>query len=94
MADFTSLVPPKFTHTTADYAAHTLYLKELGVDPKSDDDKVFGTEFVYCASHMRAHITGWCLVRNINKAPLSSTDAIEAANEARQLGFKLYDDKL
>lgn len=92
MADFTSLVPPKFTRTTADYATHMLYLQELGVDPKGRDDKVFGTEFVYCGYHLRAHNAGRCIVRNINKVPLSSTDAIGAANEARQLGFKLYDD--
>jgi hypothetical protein len=94
MADFTALVPPKFNGTLGDYDTHTPYLEKLGIDPEGVDDTVFGTEIVYCASHLRPHSTGWCTVDNVQKVPLVATEPAEAIKEARQLGFTIYGDKL
>lgn len=70
-------------------------VKALGIDPSSDDDTAFGTEWVYCGQHLRPHATGWCTVSNGDKLPLFTPtgDFDEAYSNARaeceSLGLKL-----
>lgn len=45
------------------------------------DDRVYGTEFVYCIQHCRIHGTGWCTVAVVDKIPLLSKTANEAEVE-------------
>lgn len=43
------------------------YQRSVGIDPDGEDDSVFETERVYCASHQKEHSTGWCTVSNQRK---------------------------
>lgn len=88
MADL--LAPPAFNHNLSDYGPHAEYVKTLGVDPHSNDDTEFGTKFIYCASHLRSHSTGWCTVHNVQKVPLTADTTGEAIAEVITLGFKVY----
>lgn len=65
-------------------------LKELGLDPNSDDDTQFGADFVYCGSHMRSHSTGWCTVRLRGKRPLNAKTPEDARAEVQALGFPIF----
>lgn len=47
--------------------------------------------FVYCASHLRPHATGWCTVNAFDKIPLGATRGEDAYAECKRLGFYLYD---
>ena len=64
-----------------------------GVDP--DDADFFG-EWVYCASHLAAHRTGWCTVPNSDKLGLGSfegTDeqqALKANEKCRKFRLELF----
>lgn len=61
-------------------------LLRLGIDPHAEDS-VFGTPFVYCGAHMRAHTSGWCTVRLVLKRPLTAQTAAEAKEEVAALGL-------
>lgn len=60
----------------------------------SEDDKIYGTKFVYCGQHLCVHETGWCTVGVLDKIPLLSQTAEEAETEWQmkkivlQLSFK------
>lgn len=45
------------------------------------DDKVYGTQFVYCIQHCRVHETGWCTVAAVDKIALLSTTQKDAEME-------------
>ena len=66
--------------------ANGLNLLRLGIDPYGEDS-VFGTPFVYCGAHMRAHTSGWCTVRLVLKRPLNAQTAAEAKAEVAELGL-------
>lgn len=65
-----------------------LNLQRLGINPESEDS-VFGTPFVYCGAHMRAHTSGWCTVRLVLKRPLLAQTAAEAKAEVLELGLPI-----
>lgn len=46
-----------------------------------EDDKVYGTKFVYCTQHCRVHETGWCTVPVVHKIPLLSETYQDAETE-------------
>lgn len=48
-----------------------------------NDDKVYGTKYVYCSQHCRVHDTGWCTVSNLDKIPLLAETPEEAEKEWR-----------
>lgn len=62
-------------------------LKTLGLNPDNNDDTVFGSRYVYCGAHRKAHSTGWCTVRLAHKRPLNSATRTEAMAEAEALGY-------
>lgn len=45
------------------------------------DYRRWGDTYVYCASHMRVHSTGWCTVPNSEKTPIKA-DTLEEAEAA------------
>lgn len=45
------------------------------------DDRVYGTQFVYCTQHCRVHETGWCTVAVVDKIALLSKTLKEAEEE-------------
>lgn len=62
-----------------------------------EDVQAFGENtWVYCGSHLRPHLTGWCTVGVDNKLGLgiigSNTDEkrIEATRKCERLGLTLY----
>jgi len=59
---------------------------------KADDFFEWGDAWVYCDQHLRAHITGWCTVSLRNKTLLAANGHVQAIQECRERGFKLYDD--
>ncbi len=64
----------------------------------TEDAKVFGGMLVYCASHRRAHATGWCTVDVENKLGLGidrgAPNAMhDAAEKCRRLGLRLFEDE-
>lgn len=61
-------------------------LKALGINP-DDEDTVFGSKFVYCGAHHKAHTTGWCTVRLALKRPLNASSSVEANTEVLALGY-------
>lgn len=75
-------------------AAITFVLSEKA---SQTEDTALGP-WVYCASHLRAHRSGWCTVDNGNKVGLGEfrgTDQeqlVEANSKCRALGLKLYED--
>lgn len=69
-------------------------LTARGLDPYSHDDSVLGTAYVYCASHLRAHTSGWCTVSLVDKYPLDATTEPDATAEARAKGFRMHGDPL
>lgn len=85
-------IPPFTRDMLADRAPHEMYVRSLGIDPQGADDSVFGVPYIYCSSHRRAHNTGWCTVRNVNKVPLTATEGTLATEECRKLGYSLYED--
>lgn len=67
------------------------------MDLGTEDARVFGETFVYCASHRRAHATGWCTVSADNKVGLgigkTTPGGFEAATEkCRKLGLRLFEE--
>lgn len=68
-----SIIPKSFRGCGAlsDFSLNEEYLRSLDVDPDSSDDTQFGTEAVYCSSHMRIHSAGWCTVSNALKLPVN-----------------------
>lgn len=59
----------------------------------SKDDTVWGTKYVYCHSHGRVHLTGWCTVPVYDKVPLLGDTMEEAMEEYRMRAFKNNGDK-
>lgn len=57
----------------SDFSLNEDFLVERGVDPSSSDDTQFGTDRVYCSSHVRVHSVGWCTVSNALKLPVDDT---------------------
>ena len=56
----------------------------------TEDVKVFGeSRWVYCESHVRPHLTGWCTVCSSKKRLLTAVSRDEAYKEARSLGFSI-----
>ena len=45
------------------------------------DDKIWGTDFVYCNQHLRVHSTGWCTVSCYHKVPLLGKTLEESQKE-------------
>ena len=45
--------------------------------------------YVYCASHLRPHSTGWCTVDPSNKIRLAATNYDDAAEECDRLGLHI-----
>jgi hypothetical protein len=58
----------------------------------SDAEKFGANAWVYCASHLRPHETGWCTVHNDQKTPLEARAYKEAFAECRAKGLKIYGD--
>jgi predicted RNA-binding protein with PUA-like domain len=57
------------------------------------DEMTFGeARFVYCKSHMRPHLTGWCTVPASQKTLLTALALNTAIVECRALGLKIYND--
>jgi hypothetical protein len=48
--------------------------------------------WVYCKSHVRAHVTGWCTVDPSRKVALKATTREEAYAEVRANGWPIYGD--
>lgn len=91
------LLPPLFAGNLGDALTRRPYIEALGHDPLGRDDTVFGTSFVYCASHHSVHSTGWCTVGIDQKVPLASVrgtdaDLLRAQDEARALGLHIFQD--
>lgn len=56
-----------------------------------DDALEFGVDaIVYCRSHMRPHLTGWCSVGVRNKVALESGTISDALDECREKGYPIY----
>jgi hypothetical protein len=66
--------------------ANKANLERLEIDPMSDDT-IFGSKFVFCGAHRRAHKVGWCGVRISQKRPLDAENKTEAQVEIEALGF-------
>lgn len=75
------------------------------IHPQTEDAVLFGEgQYVYCLSHLAAHLTGWCTVGidhkvglGIPKAedPKQFHDSLESARaKCRTIGLKLYSDIL
>jgi hypothetical protein len=66
----------------------------------SNDEKTFGSDqWIYCAQHRRAHLTGWCTVGVEDKVglgiPLSAgrnESARAASQKCRRLGLPLFEE--
>lgn len=89
----TAITPAPYPYSgmpMADQRARADYVSSLGVDPKSEDDTQFGTDWVYCGSHLKVHESGWCTVRNAAKTPLAVSSQGEGETQAREYGFRLY----
>lgn len=57
----------------------------------TDDEVTFGPDtWVYCAQHLRPHLTGWCTVHVDQKTPLEAKTQDQAFAECVQRGLKLY----
>lgn len=61
-------------------------------DKPTEDFEKWGDIWVYCNQHLRAHPTGWCSVDVRDKTPLEATGHVQAIQECRDRGFKLFDD--
>lgn len=48
--------------------------------------------WVYCKSHVRAHVTGWCTVDPSRKVALKATTREEAYAEVRASGWPIWGD--
>ena len=61
----------------------------------TEDFKVFGDQWVYCAQHRSVHTTNWCTVSISDKVALGVTSPQEGIEKCRRLGLSLYcdDDK-
>jgi hypothetical protein len=68
-----------------------MWLHENGVSDEAPDT-AFGSQYVYCASHLNAHLAGWCTVSIVDKAPLKAKDMQSAVAEARGNEFPIYGD--
>jgi len=49
--------------------------------------------YVYCRQHVHCHSTGWCTVSADDKIPLKATTHIEAVEECKANGWRLYPSK-
>jgi hypothetical protein len=64
------------------------------VTKPEDDADYFGKDaFVYCASHLRPHLTGWCTVPLTEKVRLHALNYEEANDQCRRLKLPLFEDK-
>lgn len=53
--------------------------------PPTEDEIEFGRgKWIYCAQHMRHHMTGWCTVSNRDKTALDANNEEEAYKARRQ----------
>lgn len=68
-----------------------MWLHENGVSDEAPDT-AFNSQYVYCASHLNAHLAGWCTVSIVDKAPLKAKDLQSAVAEARGNEFAIYGD--
>lgn len=59
-------------------------------EPNRAGDEHMGA-WVYCASHVGPHSTGWCTVRCEDKRPLKATNRADAVAEVKALGWRLYE---
>jgi hypothetical protein len=51
------------------------------IDPWGTNDAIWGTHYIYCASHLRVHSTGWCTVPLVDKVPLCGRTLDKAETE-------------
>jgi hypothetical protein len=57
----------------------------------TDDAAFFGDKvWVYCGSHLRPHLTGWCSVGLDMKVMLSAQSETEAYRQCERLELRLY----
>lgn len=60
----------------------------------TEDEMTFGKgRLVYCAQHLRPHVTGWCTVGVGQKTKLLADNTDDAYAECKQRGFHIYTDK-
>ena len=48
--------------------------------------------YEYCKSHLGAHSTGWCTVRDDRRVPLTATTGKAALDEVRSHGWPIYQE--
>lgn len=77
--------PVLFTEPTKDLLLRKDYIRSLNVDPEGQDDKTFGTLWVFCSRHNDIHSTGWCSHLNVYKQPLYSEHIGQARREFQML---------
>lgn len=60
-------------------------------DEIEEDEIEFGKDrWVYCASHVNPHMTGWCSVSVKNKTLLNAMNREDAIRECQEKGYPLY----
>jgi hypothetical protein len=98
-----NVVPPFSERgNVMDRRIHEQYIEGMGIDPNGQDDTVFGTDYIYCNSHLTTHEVGYCSVRNEYKAPLivkedltgrfisaGSINGEDVRQTARDYGFRV-----
>lgn len=56
-----------------------------------EDEIEFGNgRWVYCASHVLPHMTGWCSVPAKRKTLLNAMNREDAIRECQEKGYPLY----
>lgn len=61
---------------------------------RTEDYEEGGDAWVYCKQHLGAHLTGWCTVGVNDKILLDATGHVQAIQECRDKGFKLFQDHI
>lgn len=57
----------------------------------TEDERVFGeAQWIYCAQHLRPHLTGWCSVPVSQKLGLGVSTEKEAYAKCALLGLSVF----
>lgn len=60
--------------------------------PATCDAFKWPESWVYCSQHLAAHVTGWCTVSLRDKTLLEANGHVQAIEECRARGFRLFHD--
>lgn len=64
------------------------------MEKETEDSKFFGkNQWIYCRSHLRPHLTGWCKVKPEEKLLLNVATEERALEKCRHFGLKIYEQK-